>query len=193
MTDPSSEKCYAILALSLHGSLDGIDWRQNHSKACRSQTRKDGFDQRRKLLHKGVTFQESQNTRIGRGVAKARYRSLDERSREALVVSCPTTVCVERLDRFGGRCSVAVLVVHDCSQRLWAAIEHCHQCNHLATFTMRVKTWKTIARYKMDGLAFVVEYTHQTLTCGTTQSTTESTLESLAQVELGRPRVSKPQ
>ena len=46
-----------MLALSLHGGLDGIDVRQNHSKARRSHAHKDGFDRPWKFSHKGIAFQ----------------------------------------------------------------------------------------------------------------------------------------
>lgn len=57
---------------------------------------------------------------------------------------------------------------------------------------MRVKTWRTIAKYEKMSCRSTFECILQTLTCGTTKSATECTLESLAQVKLGRPRVSIP-
>ena len=123
MTNPSPEQCYTILALSLHGSLDGVNRRQNHPEACRGHARKSGFDECRKFSHKSVTLQESEHTRVGGGIAEARHGSLDECCEETLVVPRPTTVCVERLDRLGRRRTVAILVVHDCPERLWGATQ----------------------------------------------------------------------
>lgn len=50
---------------------------------------------------------------------------------------------------------------------------------------MRVKTWRTIATYENMGRCSTLESMVETLTCGAAESTTECTLESLAQVELG--------
>lgn len=124
MTNPGPEQWYTILPLSLHGSLDGVDRRQNHPEACRGHTRKSGFDERRKFSHRRVALQESENTRIGCSIAEARHGPLNECCDETLVVPRPTTVCIERLDRFGRRRSVAILIVHDCPQRLWGTTEH---------------------------------------------------------------------
>jgi hypothetical protein len=49
-----------------------------------------------------------------------------------------------------------------------------------------------MARYEKMSCRSTFEVILQTLTCGTTESATERTLESLAQVKLGRPRVSNP-
>lgn len=124
MTNPSSEQWYTVLALSLHGSLDGINRRQDHPEACRGHARENGFDEHRELAHKGVALQESKNTCVGCGIAKARHRSLNECGTETLIVPRPTTVCIQRLDRFRGRRAVAVLIVHDRPQGLWGTTEY---------------------------------------------------------------------
>lgn len=61
---------------------------------------------------------------------------------------------------------------------------------------MRVKTWRTMARYENMSCCSTIECMLETITCSTAESTTECTHESLAQVELrhgNRPRVSNPQ
>lgn len=70
MTNPSLEECYATLAFSLHGSLDGINWRQEHPEACRGYARKDGLNKCREFAHKGVALQESKNARVRCGVTE---------------------------------------------------------------------------------------------------------------------------
>ena len=124
MTDPGPEQWYTLFALSLHGSLDGINRRQKHPEACRDHARKKGFNECREFSRKGVALQENEDASVGCGITEARHRSLNECGGKTLVISRPTTVCIERLNHFGGRRSVAVLIVHDCPQGLWGTTEH---------------------------------------------------------------------